>query len=407
MALTRRALLPCRLLGSAAPRGLSGCRWASSDASAGSDVTTDATFRYRSFDWELSCGETRRYEYVVAQQQPGGETAQKTTDALAALEKPLPRPTTGWTVLLIPSVSLVCGGKEEMRPLASGLSQRGHRCYILEWPGWTADAQTNWALARCKPEEISAEYEDFWCQILEHVKQADAMETPSAAAPKICVVGAGHSAVYALRALCALRRERLATEGETADVYASLVMLAPTWHTVRRGMMARFSAARACRLLGTWLHGDSRVSRLFRAIYFSPRRFTNHFPHQGANDVEHPAAVARWLFKRPRPYVQTDAAALNGLLDPPGATSATEIASEAKACYAGLKDGALLLLPAGPASSSEGSAPAWDSLAASLQEMDAGVRQERLTIASPLPHEVQPTAVLFVLDSWLARGRAE
>ncbi|CAK0794529.1 unnamed protein product [Prorocentrum cordatum] len=96
-----------------------------------------------------------------------------------------------------------------MRPLATLLSQQGHRCYVLEWPGWTS---ASLAEARCKLEELSGELEDFWCQALEHVALSEIEEAQAApgtaepaaaaaAAPRLCVIGAGHAAAYAVRAL--------------------------------------------------------------------------------------------------------------------------------------------------------------------------------------------------------------
>eukprot|EP00971_Amphidinium_carterae_P185681 3686817-Amphidinium_carterae.1 len=56
------------------------------ESTAAADVpTTDATFRYRNFIWQTSCGKTHEYEYVVAQQPAGGQTAR--LDALSALEE--------------------------------------------------------------------------------------------------------------------------------------------------------------------------------------------------------------------------------------------------------------------------------------------------------------------------------
>eukprot|EP00913_Durusdinium_trenchii_P029850 g27972.t1 len=226
------------------------------DMSAASEVTTDATFRYRSFLWRTSAGDRHPYEYIVAQQPAGGATAR---DALTALEEHLPRPASGWTVVLIPSVSLVCSGKEEMRPLALLLSQRGHRCYILEWPGWTQDVQTNWALEHCKAEHMADEYQDaikyysrhgtqfhvltawvqdFWCQALEHVAeqelQSQADSDPESSegnkTPQLCVVAASSAALYALRALEAISTWE--PQGDTIKalgLYKSLAMLAPSW----------------------------------------------------------------------------------------------------------------------------------------------------------------------------------
>jgi len=379
--------------------------------------TTDATFRYRTFDWEASCGERHEYEYVVAQQPAGGSTARS---ALLAVEEGLPAPPSGWGIVLLPSVSLLCSGKEEMRPLAAALSQRGHRCYVLEWPGWTSSVQTNFALARCKLEELGGEYEDFWCQLLEHVALAEAAEKASAA-PRLCLVGAGHSAVYALRALRALRAWRTAESsagdgllaasggaGAPPD-FSSLVMIAPTWQTAPHGVGAYVSATRASRWLGSWLNSDSRLGRWYRGLHGSKSRLRRrHFAHRGApgQEADRLLAVAMWLFQRPRPYLQTDAAVLHGLLDPPGAASAAALAEELREASAGLGGGALLLLPAGASGGAAGHPG--DALAQALGEggQDAAVECSRLSTPSPLPHEVAPSEVLFAVDSWLSRGAA-
>lgn len=369
--------------------------------------TTDATFRYRTFDWESSCGEKHDYEYIVAQQPAGGSTAR---NALLAVEEGLPRPPSGWSVVLIPSVSLFCSGKEEMRPLATVLSQRGHRCYILEWPGWTSDIQTNFSLARCKMEELSREYEDFWCQLLEHVAQVEmAEEAPSP--PRLCLVGAGHSAVYALRALRALQDWRppdLADSANVSQAFSSLVMIAPTWQTVRHGLSAYMSAPRASRWIGSWLNSGTRFGRWYRGWHASRSRLRRHFAHRGApaSEADRLMSAATWLFQRPRPYLQTDAAVLSGLLDPPGVACASELACELQETGAGLGHGLLLLLP-DVESSAAGKLSG--HLAGTLAEPDseqkdrAVVECSRLSAKSLLPHEVAPSQVIFALDRWLSQ----
>ncbi|CAE8583738.1 unnamed protein product, partial [Polarella glacialis] len=67
------------------------CRGLSS-GSVGAEMTTDATYRYRSFTWRTSSGARHDYEYVLAQQSAGGANAR---DALSALEETLPRPPSG------------------------------------------------------------------------------------------------------------------------------------------------------------------------------------------------------------------------------------------------------------------------------------------------------------------------
>lgn len=370
--------------------------------------TTDATFRYRTFEWETSCGERHDYEYIVAQQPAGGSTAR---NALLAVEEGLPRPPSGWSVVLLPSVSLFCSGKEEMRPLATVLSQRGHRCYVLEWPGWTSDVQTNFSLVQCKVEELGNEYEDFWCQLLEHVVRAEASEEASGSS-RLCLVGAGNSAVYALRALRALQawRHPDATDDPAlARAFSSLVMIAPTWQTPPHGMAAYLSAPRASRWLGSWLNSDSRVGRWFRNMHYSRRRLRKHFAHRGAPDQEADRllAVASWLFQRPRPYLQTDAAALYGLLDPPGAISAEELAEELWESSTKLSHGSLVLLSGTDERASSGAAGSpWAALAELLSARRDGATVEcsHVAIPSPLPHEVAPSQVVFALDSWLSRA---
>lgn len=365
--------------------------------------TTDATFRYRSLDWGTSCGTTCSYEYVVAQQPSGGGTAR---DALSATEAPLPRPPSGWSLVLIPSVSLVCSGKEEMRPLATALSQHGHRCYILEWPGWSTDHQTNWALTYCKVEDLSGEYQDFWCQLLDRITQDEADEAQkSGTTPKLCIVGAGHAAVYAMRALHLLGS--WAPPGGTARrsaAHSSLVLLAPTWQTLRYGLLARLPAGRAARLLASWLHSDSRLGRLAQSLHFSGRRFRRHFVHWGTPEAARLAAVAAWLFQRPRPYAPTDGAALCGLLDPPlDARGVPALAEELSECAAALGHGVLLLQPAAAAESSAGMEHPWEVLGRALHECGAPVESSRVPSGSPLPHEAATSAVVWALDQWLSR----
>jgi len=397
--------------------------------------TTDATFRYRSFEWETSCGERHVYEYVVAQQPAGGQTAKR--DALSALESDLPQSPSGWSIILIPSVSFVCGGKEEMRPLATGLSQRGHRCYILEWPGWTCDAQTNWALARCKPEELGEEYQDFWCQLLEHLAEAEArVDAPQ---PQLCVVGAGHAAVYALRALEVLKSWRAAESIAGGSCYrglhfSSLVLLAPSWRTAHHRLLGQWSflqPARACRIMGEWLHSESRLGRLLRSFFFSGRRFRKHYGPgavpvaSSSSEDSRSVLVAKWLQRRPRPYVQTDSAALWGLLDPSGSPDSAAIAGEVEVLLDSLDHGVLLVLPESdsPGMSSASAGRGVDAVAA-LAPSQASVlpstglaglgdalatwegRGGDAVRAVALVHESSPSAVLWEVDQWLSRSSA-
>eukprot|EP00931_Biecheleriopsis_adriatica_P038430 TRINITY_DN22017_c0_g1_i3.p1 TRINITY_DN22017_c0_g1~~TRINITY_DN22017_c0_g1_i3.p1 ORF type:complete len:436 (+),score=75.38 TRINITY_DN22017_c0_g1_i3:27-1310(+) len=371
-----------------------------SSAAASGEMTTDATFRYQSFQWRTSSGDRQTYEYVVAQQPAGGGTAR---DALAALEEHLPRPPSGWTLVLIPSVSMVCSGKEEMRPLATLLSQRGHRCYLLEWPGWTQDVQTNWALERCKLEHFREEYEDFWSQALEHVAMMEDAEVEKARqkakdagahtskkpveAPRLCIVAAGSAGIYALRALKALRSwEPLpdsppcVATSEALSRFESLVLLGPSWTTRRSGLFSYLKAERAADWMGAILHSDSRIGKMYRRSHFSRNNIRRHFLHKGAGDSneERLFALASWLFDRPRPYAQTDAVAACGFLDPAG--TAASLASELGSIAPELRHGVLLLSPSEAAPASDASA-----LATALEAESSQGRVEHRDSAVDLP----------------------
>eukprot|EP00927_Polykrikos_kofoidii_P051148 TRINITY_DN44947_c0_g1_i1.p1 TRINITY_DN44947_c0_g1~~TRINITY_DN44947_c0_g1_i1.p1 ORF type:complete len:524 (-),score=58.89 TRINITY_DN44947_c0_g1_i1:409-1929(-) len=372
-------------------------------------VTTDATFRYRSFEWETSCGETWQYEYIVAQQPAGGATARQ--DARSALETQLPRPPSGWSVVLIPSVSMGSAGKEEVRPLASSLSQRGHRCYILEWPGWSTDSQVNWALARCKVEDLRDEYEDFWCQAMEHIGEVEAAEASAEnVRPRVCLVGVGHSAVYALRALRVVREWEASSSA--AASFTSLVLLSPTWTTKRHGLLARLSAPRACRWLASWLHSDSRLGRLVQSWHLSPARLKRHLRRVGAPNEFHADSSAHWLFQRPRPFAPTDGASLHGLLDPTlrrggpnsvDGSGARELADEIVDCAGHFAD-QVLILTADASSGGKSDGQALDVAAVlrsqcdSAKEVEVAVVQEATSF---LPHVESPTATLLAVDRWL------
>lgn len=70
------------------------------------------------------------------------------------------------TVVLIPPLSLVNCGRDEMRPLAKELVDGlGYRVLIFEWPGWTAEGAVNWALFRCKLDCLCEEYVEFWKEV--------------------------------------------------------------------------------------------------------------------------------------------------------------------------------------------------------------------------------------------------
>lgn len=401
---------------------------------SGADVlTTDATFRYRTLDWQASDGKTHDYEYVIAQQPAGGATQR--TDALTALEEELPPPR-GHTVVLIPSVSFVCGGKEEMRPLAAGLCQRGHRCYILEWPGWTADVRINSALELCKVEELIAEYEDFWCQVLEQIGRS---ELRTVGASRLCIVGAGNSGIYAMRALGAMRAwsresgflekpnppigkvnnlcpevsEESSAEAkvpsqtfdgtaqdiplpEVLDLYQSFVFLGPSWRTARHGWLDRVNSrsSAACHWLARQLNSGGRLGGLFRTYFFSARHTQSYFLHGDAWRESHADETAKWLLRRRRPHLQTDAAALLGFFDP---LNSEALAKEITKLSENLSQGILMLLPR---SSGVGEVT---QLAEDLAPVRR-VQTKNLECDSVLPHEVAPTEVILEVEQWLEQA---
>mmetsp|Transcript_165618 Transcript_165618/g.531608 ORF Transcript_165618/g.531608 Transcript_165618/m.531608 type:complete len:460 (+) Transcript_165618:128-1507(+) len=380
--------------------------------------TTDATFRYRRLNWVTSCGESYDYEYLVAQQPAGGATAR---NARSAIEEELPRPVSGWSIVLLPSVSLICSGKEEMRPLAAMLSQRGHRCYILEWPGWTADSQVNFSLVRCKVEDLYAEYVDFWCQLLQQIAEAEVAETAKAdgssaaalARPRLCIVGASQSSIYALRALQALRAWKggadAARSAAAVAHFESMVMVAPSWRTKRSGLFSLLPPPRVSRWFGLTLHSETRMARWVQSFHFGAMRFRAHFVHRGANDGGRLKAVASWLFQRPRPFVQTDAAVLGGLLDPAGTSecagelSTGALADEVAQAASALKHGVLVIAPQGGSRQS----PAQELTAALRSRAGGckGVECNTVESDSPLPHEVAISNVYFLVEQWLGRKR--
>eukprot|EP00933_Yihiella_yeosuensis_P026534 TRINITY_DN20608_c0_g1_i1.p1 TRINITY_DN20608_c0_g1~~TRINITY_DN20608_c0_g1_i1.p1 ORF type:complete len:476 (+),score=90.27 TRINITY_DN20608_c0_g1_i1:953-2380(+) len=400
------------------------------------EMTTDATFRYRSFEWRTSCGERHHYEYIVAQQPAGGGTAR---DALSALEENLPQPASGRVVVLIPSVSMVCSGKEEMRPLATLLSQRGHRCYILEWPGWTQNVQTNWALGHCKMEALKLEYEDFWCSVLEHVAlEEDALATEARkkaeehsrstsagnlGAPRICVVGAGSSGIYALRALQKLRSweppaeiadelPKTMASREVLKTLESLVLVAPSWQTDHKrlgGYLQYLSPQRASKIMAGILHADTRFGRMYRNRHSTTKNMKRHFLHAGATDTDQERLfpLASWLFQRPRPFRQVDVAASCGFLDPLKSDdlSVSNLANEVNEASFQLQGGVMLLSPGQP-SSGGGKHPS-QLLEEELlfdQKAKHSVECSRIESSSELPHEIATTAVQFALDQWLLKG---
>jgi len=286
---------------------------------------------------------------------------------------------------------------------------------MLEWPGWTSDSQVNFAMVRCRVKELVPEYEDFFCQALEHIAREEAAEARAGVgdgdaavppAPRICVVGAGHAAVLAMRALQTLRGWRGSEGGAdpALDSLESLVMLAPTWRMPRYGLLARFlPPERASRLIGMTLHSDTRLSRIFQGAHFSARRFKRHFAHHRSPGKERLKAVAEWFFQRPRPYVQTDAAALCGLLDPPGVEDAGGLAAEVAASAGDLRSGVLVV-----STEVAGGRPhPSKELASALAARDGQVRCIELTAQSALPHESDTSAVQFALDGWLGDARQE
>jgi len=395
-------------------------RWFVSPLSAASNVpTTDATFRYRSFEWETSLGQRHEYEYITVQQPAGGSLA---ATALTAVEEHLPRPRSGWSIALIPSVSLVCSGKEEMRPLASMLSQRGHRCYILEWPGWTKDLKTNFALERCRLQDLSSEYHDFWCQLLEHIAKDESNETmpcsdgvKQTASPRLCVVGAGHSALYAMHALKNIAEWQSSQSSRDDSDHcalqglASLVMLSPTWRTTRQGFVAAcLQPSQASYLTGLLLGLDSRLGRYFRARHFSHRHFRKHFVHRAASEATRLMETAAWLFQRPRPYTSTDAAVLHGYLDPGNSSHEKDLADELEGLSAQMSHGILLVSSEsaerkGQALARHEPSDGAERLAEALALVNGKSQVQccQVAVSSLIPHEINPSAVAVVLDQWL------
>jgi len=373
--------------------------------------TTDATFRYNHYDWRMSNGDIIDYEFVTAQQPAGGATAR---NARAAVEEDLPRPVSGRTVVLVPSVSLICSGKEEMRPLATLLSQRGHRCYILEWPGWTSEAQVNKALVRLKLPELYAEYVDFWSQILEHVAEVEAADAERAAKaedvedrgePQLHIVCAGVTSVYLLRALQAVRSW---SEGRATKHYRSMVMISPTWQTTRYGLWAKLDPASFARWFGLNLHGESRFNRYMQSCHYGKRRFKRHFEHYGVDDGGRLKAVAEWLWQRPRAFIQTDCAALGGFLDPPSASSSNDssstleapsLAKEVAEVAQWLDQGIMVMAP------KEGSGYADGEELSKALRSEEGVDVTNLEETSKLPHEIATSNVHFLLEQWMSVGK--
>merc|ERR1711870_108705 len=121
-----------------------------------------------------------------------------------------------------------------------------------------------------------------------------------------------------------------------------MVILAPSWLTIRRGLSTRISPLKACELIGSWLHSDTRLGKLYRRLHFSAGRFRRHFVHHGADttDLNRLTAIAAWMLQRPRPYVQTDAAAMCGFMDPHGSPTASELSETVLSTAQRLKHGA-------------------------------------------------------------------
>merc|ERR1719203_1230982 len=155
-----------------------------------------------------------------------------------------------------------------------------------------------------------------------------------------------------------------------------------------------------------WLHSDSRFTRIFKSMHFSRRRFRKHFAHRGSDAVRL-AAVASWLFQRPRPYVQTDGAVLSGLLDPQNISSEQALIEEIVDLAGGLSHGVFLLSPDSAAEGSGGKVLPAESLAGALLEQNAGVECSRIASASSLPHEVAISGVQWALEQWLLTGKAQ
>merc|ERR1712113_98612 len=210
---------------------------------------------------------------------------------------------------------------------------------------------------------------------------------------KLCVVGAGSSSIYASRAIQDLRSwhsndANVAANPQIACSFGSLVMLAPAWQTKKQNMLFRFlSSSRASEIIGMTLHSESRLARLYRSFHFGGWKWRKNFVHRQAQDKARLSAVASWLFRRPRPYVQTDAAISGGLLDPPsiggkGVATPDEIAKEVTESSSSYHSGVLVL----------SSDPTGD-LAAALQKLPSADQSDKVTCQgvqseSLLPQEV-------------------
>ncbi|CAE8648565.1 unnamed protein product, partial [Polarella glacialis] len=94
-----------------------------------------------------------------------------------------------------------------------------------------------------------------------------------------------------------------------------------------------------------FLDSDSRLGKWYRYFHFSKKHLKRHFVHEGraGPGEERLWGVATWLFQRPRPYRQTDAAALCGFLDPPREPSVGSLAEEVEQLAGHLRRGVLLL----------------------------------------------------------------
>lgn len=241
---------------------------------AANGVVADTTFSYRPIPWTTSEGETYEYQCVVAAPPEHHQLPLKDRVHVA----------------LIPSLDLSTAGKEDMRPLAKELSDLGHWSYLLEWPGWTMDGAVNWALHRCKLENLREEYEDFWVDILREVRPKD-KETP------FRIVAAGDLAASIVSESCATMKVPVRK------------------FEVKPGYTKRWSP-RWGKWLAEKLEAESKFARLIQRQYFAPQFSAKLrrpvLPSDGVTDE-----IVDSRHRRPRPLTHTDMALVCGYLDKP------------------------------------------------------------------------------------------
>merc|ERR1711937_1085504 len=83
-----------------------------------------------------------------------------------------------------------------------------------------------------------------------------------------------------------------------------------------------------------------------RKLHSSRIRLKSHFKHKGIENANHAETVAQWMFQRPRPWINTDAAVLHGLLDP-SVSDAKDVLHEIETVAAKLEGGVLTIIPQG------------------------------------------------------------